>query len=452
MEFEALRGSPLWGELSDRGRAMHLGAGIFHWVRRAREEAEVNGVIGVARGRESDVLPDGDPQKPMIFHLPLLREALLGASAGDQFDYASEGGLPALRDGWRSWLLRKAERAGRAAPRHCEPLIGRPLVSPGLTGALSTVLRLFLREGDPVVVPDRRWENYDLMVGQQLGGRLLEYETFRDQRWNTEGLGQALREAARTHERATVILNFPHNPTGYMPDGDTARRIRDALVEHAEASRSFLLVLFDDAYEGFVFSDDAVPCSLFHDLVGAHPRILPVKLDAVSKEFLFWGGRLGFITYAVHPEWGASDALLAELENKTRAMLRSSISTCVRMSQAAMVHLLQRIDDALQQRERVMNVLQRRVKRFREALRELPPEDFQTDPFAGGFFLLLNVAPRVPVEKLADLLLREHRIGLLPLAGRGINALRSTHAGIDESAIPRVVEAIGAAFRALARG
>ncbi len=449
MEFKALGSAGIWDHLSERGRAMYIGPGIFYWVERARKEADLNGTIGVARGLESDFLPGGS-DKEVLYYLPVVDRALRELPSPEIFNYSSEGGLPGLRQSWKEWIFQKASASSTyGQPGNCRPsdhLIGQPIVTPGLTGAISAIARLFLNPGDSVVVTEKRWEVYDMLVEQQIGGKLVEFATFDNGQFNINGLRVALDTAAAGKDKVLLLLNIPHNPTGYVPDEPTVQRLIATLVEFVQTSGKLLLVLLDDAYEGFVFEPESIPCSLFNRLIGLHPRLLPVKMDAVSKEFLFWGGRLGFITYAAHPDWPDPVGTLAEMENKTRAMLRSTISTCVRSSQAALCRTFEHLDVALAQRKLIFDVLTRRVKRFKDVLHLLPAETFQADPFSGGFFLLLNVDPQVSAVALADRLLRDHRIGLMPINRPGVNALRITFACIQEQHYGRIIDAIVRAY------
>ncbi|MBJ8193091.1 aminotransferase class I/II-fold pyridoxal phosphate-dependent enzyme, partial [Bacillus cereus] len=88
--------------------------------------------------------------------------------------------------------------------------------------------------------------------------------------------------AQKEYGKAIVVLNFPNNPTGYTPGVEEGKAIVAAIQEAAEAGIN-VVVVTDDAYFGLFF-EDSLHESLFGQLAGLHPRILPVKIDGATKE------------------------------------------------------------------------------------------------------------------------------------------------------------------------
>src|SRR5690606_6701942 len=134
-------------------------------------------------------------------------------------------------------------------------------------------------------------ENYELLFSLHAGARFVTYPFFADGRFDVQGLAEAL-ERVRT--KAVVVLNFPGNPSGYMPTPEEARQIVDVLTSW----RGPGVVVFDDAYQGWVYEEGLQPRSLFWELVErADPeRLLPIKVDGATKELLFFSSRVGFVT------------------------------------------------------------------------------------------------------------------------------------------------------------
>ena len=133
-----------------------------------------------------------------------------------------------------------------------------------------------------------------------------------------------------------MLLNFPNNPTGYTPSVSEAQAIVQVLKD-AAASGTKLVVLLDDAYFG-LFYEDSIKESLFGLLAESHPNILPVKIDGATKENYVWGLRVGFITYAATPD------VLDALEQKTKGIIRGTISSGSHISQTILLESLQSED------------------------------------------------------------------------------------------------------------
>ncbi|MBN2054967.1 aminotransferase class I/II-fold pyridoxal phosphate-dependent enzyme, partial [bacterium] len=258
----------------------------------------------------------------------------------------------------------------------------------------------------------------------------------------------------------------PFNPTGYMPTREEAFRMRDILVAAADSRRSPLVVVLDDAYEGFVMSEEALPCSLFNLLVDAHPNLIPIKVDGISKEFLWWGGRVAFLTMGLHSQHLSSaavspttvakrrDELSALFEYKAGAVIRSTISNTNRPVQEALLRVMQsreRLDGALAERAAFIEILARRINLFKQLLSTLDSRLIQPDPFNAGFFLFLNLAPELSAQEFARIMLDSYKVGVVPFedSARGINGLRITFASIPSAHIERVVQAIAMTLKNL---
>ena len=89
------------------------------------------------------------------------------------------------------------------------------------------------------------------------------------------------------HDMAPIA---PHAPLAHLaPWLDAIRNTTKPIV-----------VICDDAYNGFVYENDRITRSPFHELADADPaRVLPIKVDGATKELCFFGGRVGFVTFGV---------------------------------------------------------------------------------------------------------------------------------------------------------
>jgi aspartate/methionine/tyrosine aminotransferase len=484
--WPALRASGLWELLSERGRRAVLPEGIRTWVERARA-ADVDATIGVLAGTERELSaalgpggglhrpaegPDGEGGRRSVFYLSHLRAQFPSLTPLEVFPYTPVAGTRSFREAWRDWLLRKAAQV--AEPERVRRLTALPIATPGVSGALFCAGHLFLDPGEALVAADKRWDGYDTSFGVVLGARLVAHRLFTPAgRLDQEALLRVLRGVAERQAKVTAVLNFPNNPTGYMPAAGEVEELRAGICRLLDEVRKPLVLLFDDAYEGYVYDAEAYPVSPFYAFLGLHPLCHPVKCDGITKELLFFGGRLGALTLGL-PERPRGDrapdgavtsaaetadgatssgaeapppnaAVEAEWENKVSAVLRAIISSASTPVQALTARLLREdLDAALAERERMIELLRRRRERLHAVLER--PEAravFRADPFNSGFFALLNLRSG-SAEEVALRALREHRVGVVPMESRelGVNALRLTFGSVPEEQLERLVEAL----------
>lgn len=478
-DWPALRRSGLWDLLSERGRRAVLMEGIRTWVERART-ADVDATIGVMAGSELELAEaqltpeaaaatsaeappagNGGPSRAArtIFYLTRLRRQLPHLAPQEIFPYTPVAGTPAFREAWRGWLLRKSAEV--ADPDRIRRLTTLPIATPGVTGGLFAAGHLLLDPGETLVVADKRWDGYDTTFATILGADLVAHRLFTAAgELDVEAFEDRLREVAPRQRKITAVLNFPNNPTGYMPLRSEVQELQRRVRTVVEATRKPLVLIFDDAYEGYVYDESAYPVSLFYAFVGLHPLCHPVKCDGVTKELLFFGGRLGALTLGIPDEpargggedpraargaAGEAAALEGEWENKVSAVLRAIISSAPTPAQAMVTRLLREdLDGALAERERMIAILRRRRERLR-ALLDAPAARavFRPDPFNSGFFALLNLRAG-SAHEVAHRALRDRRVGLVPLedAALGINALRLTFGSVSEGQLERLVAAL----------
>ena len=245
----------------------------------AKEKAKrYDATIGIAR----------ENGKPMF--LPSVMRYFNDSRPAEALTYAPATGRPDLRKKWREELLRKnPSLAGKS--------FSTPIVTSGVTHALSLVGDLFVDKGDMVLLPDKFWENYELLFGVRCQAQLALYPFFNaGGGFNVEALRQALATRAGSW-KTILILNFPNNPTGYSITKSEADQIVDVLREAAEDGRN-LVVVTDDAYFGLFYDEDVLQESLFARLAGCHERILAVKVDGPTKEEFVWGFRTGMLTFS----------------------------------------------------------------------------------------------------------------------------------------------------------
>ncbi len=317
------------------------------------------------------------------------------------------------------------------------------MVTVGLSHGLSLLAELFGGPGKAVAVPQPFWGNYRQAFGMRTGAKVLTAPAYVDGRYNPLALADAL-AGLPPGEPAVALLNIPSNPGGYTPD----RAERQATVESllAEAERRPLVVICDDAYAGLVFEPEIPRESPFWDLAGAHPNLIAVKVDGATKEFSFFGGRVGFLTFGAEPESEVARAL----ESKVRLLVRSGVCAPVAASQVILLQALRK-EGIEHEIEAVRLLLQGRYRALKGALAEVDPGLLTVLPFNSGCFALVEIpeALGIDAETARRHLLARHDTGLISIAPR---YLRIAHCSVDAAALPELARRLERGVAELKKG
>ena len=408
--------------LSERGRLLYWPKGILFQSAEAREKAHrFNATIGEAT----------EAGGPMA--LDSVLEQIPGVPPADAVRYAPAAGKPELRQAWREKLLSEN-------PTLRERVFGVPIVTSAITHGLSLLGDLFVDPGDRLLLPDKLWGNYRLTFEVRLGASIETFSTYAGERFDVASLRAALNSGP---EKTILLLNFPNNPTGYMPGREEVEGIRAAIADAAEDGKR-LLVVSDDAYFGLVYDDAALDESPFGLLANIHPRVLTVKLDAATKELFVWGLRCGFLTYAPPPLADPSP-LLAALEKKTMGAIRGGISNSPHLSQSIVLNALRSPSMGAERRQK-LETLRARAVRVREVVyREVYRESWDVYPFNAGYFMCIRVKG-VDAEQLRVHLLDRYGVGLISI---GATDLRIAFSCLEIDEVEPLFECVHQAIRDL---
>ena len=396
--------------------------------RRATFPPDIPFQAAAARGKAFNAtigqVTDGEGRALGLSPVEAALSGLSGEDRNRALLYSPIAGLPELRDRWRGW-----QRRGVAV----EKSSSLPVVTVGLTHGLSLVADLFAGEGRAVAVPAPFWGNYRQTFALRTGARVLSAPAYRHGRYNPKALTEALAEEPEG-EPALAILNHPSNPGGYMPTPEERAELVAALV--GEADRRPLLVVCDDAYAGLVYEPEVSRDSIFWDLVGVHPSLVPVKIDGGTKELSFFGGRVGFVTFPFAPESAAAEAL----DSKMMCLSRATVGSPVAASQVVLLQALR--DGAIEAEvEALRQRLGDRYRTLRSALAGIDPELLTPLPFNAGCFALLELAGGVDADRVRRHLLDAHDTGLVSIGER---YLRIAFCSVRNAALPGLVERLSA--------
>jgi phosphoenolpyruvate carboxykinase (GTP) len=411
--------------LSELGRRMFFPKGIPAQSAEASAKAKRHdATIGIAK----------EQGKPM--YLPSVMKYFNGLTPGESVTYAPGTGRADLRKKWREELLRKnPSLAGKS--------FSLPIITAGVTHALSLVGDLFLDRGDMVLLPDKFWENYELLFGIRLQAQLGLFSFFNAAgRFDVEALRQALATRAGA-EKTVLILNFPNNPTGYSITNAEADQIEAVLWEAAAAGRN-LIVVTDDAYFGLFYAADVAEESLFARLANLHERILAIKVDGATKEEFVWGLRTGMITFGTKAIFSA-EALYAALEKKVSGAIRSAVSNCPHPSQSILVKALSS-DTIIAERKQKKAILEERANCVHKILAN--PEFaryWEPYPFNSGYFMCVKLKG-IDAETYRKHLLEKYGVGVI---ADGEHDIRVAFSAVDACELEDLFAQMGAAAKDL---
>ncbi len=334
--------------------------------------------------------------------------------------YSPVEGVPEVRELWRAWQRRHEP----ASPSTL------PLVTAGLTHGLSVAADLFGGPDRPIAVPTPYWGNYRQTFSLRTGAHVVSAPAFRDGCYNPTAIAEALAGEA-PGEPAVAILNVPSNPGGYSPTTSEREALVASLVGVAESRP--LVVLCDDAYAGLVFDSEVPTESLFWELSSVHENLVPVKVDGGTKEFSFFGGRVGFLTFPFEPESEVAEALTS----KVKCLVRAAIGSPVATTQMVLAQAL-RSPRVAEEVEAVRVRLEKRCRVLQDALSGVDRELLEPLPFNSGCFALVELGSRVSpsADEVRRHLLDRHDTGLVAVGERFV---RIAFCSVRADDLPEVV-------------
>ena len=374
--------------LSKKGKAIYFPKKGILAQGQAAKDKEINATIGTACE---------DDGKPMV--LPSVA-CHIDLATKDVFPYAPSEGLKALRDKWKELMMGKNPSLGTKE-------FSLPVVTCGVTHALSMVGYMFAEETDEIIMADLYWENYDLVFTSAYGAELKFFNFFKNLKFDIESFRETV--CAKPAGKKIVLLNFPNNPSGYTPTKEAAEKIIVVLTDAAKAGNK-LAVILDDSYFGLDFEEGIFDESFFSRLAHAHENLLAIKLDGITKEEYAWGFRVGFVTYGIKN--GGSE-LYKALEDKTAGAVRGNISNAPNISQSLLLNAMKSETHA-KEKERNKATLKERYLKVKKTLAAHKEYEkyFEALPFNSGYFMCVRLK-NVDTDKVWDILLKKYSTGVI---------------------------------------
>ncbi|MBO4926002.1 MAG: aminotransferase class I/II-fold pyridoxal phosphate-dependent enzyme [Clostridia bacterium] len=260
------------------------------------------------------------------------------------------------------------------------------LVTVGASEAIDLALRVSLRPGDEVILPDPGYVSYAPCV-TLAGGTPVPVPTRAEDEFR---ITAAEIDAAATPRTRALILPYPNNPTG-------AVMTREELLKIAKVARDRdLLVISDEIYAELTYDGEKIA---FSSLPGMMERT--VLINGFSKAFAMTGWRLG---YACGPE-----AILSQM-NKIH---QYAIMCAPRQAQVAGVQALKKNrENGYEDVETMRRSYDRRRRVMLDAFRKMGLSCFEP---RGAFYCFPSIRETgLTSEEFCTRLLKEHRVVCVP--------------------------------------
>ncbi len=396
--------------LSEMGKQLFFPKGILSQSAEAKQKAhKINATIGIAK------------QNGKVMNLPSTVSCIKKIEPDNYLSYAPSFGVPDLRKKWKTLMYMKNHDLENKE-------ISLPVVTSGITHGISTFADLWVNPGDKIILPDMIWGNYRMTFCVRNRAEIVNYNIFNSSLsgFNIDSFEKIVRKEAELSEKIIVVLNFPHNPSGYTPTVEEGRKIASILIDIAKGGTN-VVAACDDAYFGLFFEDDIMKESIFSLLAGANERLVAVKLDGATKEDFAWGLRVGFITYGLAARNGVEN-LYSALEKKTAGCIRGNISNASHLSQELVLHSMEDKDYFKNKKEK-FDLLMERANTIKEVLKSVEYRDaWDVYPFNSGYFMCLRIK-----ELNAEIL----RIHLLENYGTGLISVGDTDLRIAFSCLEK---------------
>ena len=345
----------------------------------------------------------GEPDFVTPYHI---RSAAIDSLLDGETQYTPNLGLLSLR---REIALYLEKRFGVSYDPEREIM-----VTVGASEAIDLALRVCLRPGDEVVLPDPGYVSYAPCVifagGAPVPGATRAEDCFR--------LTAEAIEAAVTPRTRALMIPYPNNPTGAIMPRAEMEKIAQVAARHD------LLVISDEIYGELIYAGEH---AAFASLPGMKERT--VTINGFSKAFAMTGWRLG---YACAPH-----DLLYEM-NKIH---QYAIMCAPRQAQVAGHQALKRgRENGYEDIETMRRSYDRRRRVMLDAFRKMPLECFEPQ---GAFYAFPSIAcTGLSSEAFCTRLLQEKRVVCVPgdaFGASGQGHIRCCYA----TDLNRMLEALG---------
>jgi aspartate/methionine/tyrosine aminotransferase len=295
------------------------------------------------------------------------------------------------------------------------------MVTAGANMAFMHVVLSITSPGDEIILPVPFYFNHEMAI-QMAGCRAVLVPTTDDYQLRLDAI-----EAAITARTRAVVTISPNNPTGAVLTAASLRALNGLCADRG------IYHVSDEPYEYFTYG---VPHFSPGSLAGAAPHT--ISMFSLSKAYGFAGWRIGYVVYpeALRPSMMKS---------------QDTILICPTMAAQVAAHA------ALQVGAQHCAPHVRQLASVRDivlgALKELEP--LATAPAAeGAFYVFLRVHTAMTPMMLAERLIREHHVAVLPGDAFGMQDgcyLRIAYGALQKETVAEGIGRLVEGLRAILR-
>ena len=307
---------------------------------------------------------------------PVLLEMVAKYTKGGYNQYSPMSGIPALRN----ILAKKTHLTQGYFP---DPEQEVTIVS-GATEAIFCAVTTIVRAGDEVIVLEPAYDSYEPAI--TLNGGVPVYVPLRKGDFSVDWEQV---NAALTPKTRAIMVNSPHNPSGYVWNLEDVNQLAD-LVE-----KTGIYVISDEVYEHITF--DSRP----HISVGSHPTLKEKTFvcGSFGKTFHVTGWKIG---YCIAPR------LLSSEFRKIHQYVTFSTVTPIQFALA----------EYLEEPERYLSIpdfYQKKRDLFAEGLAHT---ELEFVPSTGSFFQLASYwhLSQISDRVLAERMTKELKVACIPIS------------------------------------
>ena len=307
---------------------------------------------------------------------PVLLEMVAKYTKGGYNQYSPMSGIPALRN----ILAKKTHLTQGYFP---DPEQEVTIVS-GATEAIFCAVTTIVRAGDEVIVLEPAYDSYEPAI--TLNGGVPVYVPLRKGDFSVDWEQV---NAALTPKTRAIMVNSPHNPSGYVWNLEDVNQLAD-LVE-----KTGINVISDEVYEHITF--DSRP----HISVGSHPTLKEKTFvcGSFGKTFHVTGWKIG---YCIAPR------LLSSEFRKIHQYVTFSTVTPIQYALA----------EYLEEPERYLSIpdfYQKKRDLFAEGLAHT---ELEFVPSTGSFFQLASYwhLSQISDRVLAERMTKELKVACIPIS------------------------------------
>ena len=296
----------------------------------------------------------------------------------------------------------------------------RVMVTAGGNMAFGHAILAITQPGDEVILPVPFYFNHEMAIQMADCAAVLVPTDDRYQ-LNLD----AIRRAITPRTRAIVTVT-PNNPTGAVFPEAALREVNDLCARHG------LFHISDEVYEYFTYG------SATHVSPGAFAGAPAhtISMFSLSKAYGFAGWRIG---YMVYPE-RLHDAIAKVQDTVLVCPPVLSQIAAVAAMEAGPAYCRQHLQSFAEVRDIVLSEL-----RALEPLCTVPPAD-------GAFYCFLRVNAKADPMPIAERLIREHRVAVVPGHAFGVSSgcyFRVAYGALQKATVAEGVGRLVAGLRAL---